>query len=135
MSERPEPAAAVSVWLVKAGNDLKTAEHTLTLSDPDCPLDTVCFHAQQCAEKSLKAFLASKGIPFEKTHDLGQLLYQCRFDSGLIRDLKGLDEMTHYAVDVRYADVPPEQITRSEAVLSVALARRAYETVRHQLHL
>ena len=31
-------------WVDKAENDLKTAVHTLTITD-DCPTDTVCFHA------------------------------------------------------------------------------------------
>ncbi|MBW1960508.1 MAG: HEPN domain-containing protein [Deltaproteobacteria bacterium] len=35
---------------------------------------TVCFHAQQCAEKYLKAFLTFKNIDFPKTHDIGELL-------------------------------------------------------------
>jgi HEPN domain-containing protein len=32
------------------------------------------FHAQQAVEKALKAWLASLGIRFPKTHDLQQLL-------------------------------------------------------------
>ena len=53
----------------KAEHDLRNAEHTLTI-EQDCPFDTVCFHAQQCAEKYLKALLVWKGIPFPKTHNL-----------------------------------------------------------------
>jgi len=34
----------------------------------------VCFHAQQCAEKYLKALLALHAVPFPKTHDLPELL-------------------------------------------------------------
>jgi HEPN domain-containing protein len=47
-------------WATEADNDLKTAAHTLKLADK-CPTDTVCFHAQQCVEKYLKAFLAYIG--------------------------------------------------------------------------
>ena len=36
--------------------------------------DSVCFHAQQCAEKYLKARLQDLGIIVPKTHDLTQLL-------------------------------------------------------------
>ena len=39
-------------WLEKADHDLVTAKQTLLL--PDGPTDTVCFHAQQAAEKALK---------------------------------------------------------------------------------
>jgi HEPN domain-containing protein len=48
---------------------LKTAAHTLTLRQ-DSPTDTVCFHAQQCVEKHLKALLVLRAIVFPKTHDI-----------------------------------------------------------------
>ncbi len=73
MSEQPEDAKAVHEWVQKAENDLLNADHTLLLGD-NCPYDTVCFHAQQCAEKYLKALLAFRGIPFPKIHDLVELL-------------------------------------------------------------
>lgn len=37
--------------------------------------DAACFHAQQCAEKYLKALLQEAAIPFGKTHNLSLLLY------------------------------------------------------------
>jgi len=36
--------------------------------------DAVCFHAQQCAEKYLKARLQEAGIAFPRTHSLPMLL-------------------------------------------------------------
>jgi len=36
--------------------------------------DSACFHAQQCAEKYLKARLQEAGLAFPKTHDLLDLL-------------------------------------------------------------
>ena len=62
-------------WVVKAENDLKNASFTLTMGD-DCPTDTVCFHAQQCAEKYIKALLVDKGKPLSKTHNLSILIAQ-----------------------------------------------------------
>jgi len=59
----------VRQWIRKADHDLRNAEHTLTLQE-DCPFDTVCFHAQQCAEKYLKALLVWTSTDFPKTHDL-----------------------------------------------------------------
>ena len=56
MSERPEPRAAVRLWVEKAEHDLRNAEYVLTLAERR-PFDTVCFHCQQCAEKYLKALL------------------------------------------------------------------------------
>ncbi len=40
----------------------------------ESPTDTVCFHAQQCVEKYLKAVLVSEAIDFPKTHDLEELM-------------------------------------------------------------
>lgn len=56
MSESPERIEVVRQWVAKAENDLRNAEHTLKMKE-DCPLDTVCFHAQQCTEKLMKAWL------------------------------------------------------------------------------
>jgi hypothetical protein len=51
----------VREWIAKAENDLKTAVHTLKLGK-DCPTDTTCSHAQQYAEKHVKAALVHAGV-------------------------------------------------------------------------
>ena len=58
------PPEIVSQWVEKAEHDLKNAEHTLTLQE-DCPFDTVCYHAQQCAEKVPQSvsYLEKPGFP------------------------------------------------------------------------
>lgn len=56
MKKPPKAEEDFRAWIKKAEGDLKTAEHALTLKER-CPFDTVCFHAQQCAEKYLKALL------------------------------------------------------------------------------
>jgi len=76
--------------------------HTLTLSDRDCPFDTVCFHAQQCAEKALKGFLAWHEVPFEKIHDLSELLRLCAVAPDLVRELDQIEPLIPYAVEARY---------------------------------
>jgi len=65
--------------------------------------DGVCFHAQQCAGKYLKARLYEAAIPFQRTHDLTALLEQVltvepvwearRADLGFLVD---------FAVSIRY---------------------------------
>lgn len=69
MKKPPKREADFRAWFKKAESDLKTAEHILTLKE-SCPFDIVCFHAQQCAEKYLKALLVFRSIDFPKTHDL-----------------------------------------------------------------
>ncbi|MBI3794986.1 MAG: HEPN domain-containing protein [Nitrospinae bacterium] len=71
----PDPKNTLSVvreWISKAENDFLNATHTLKLGEK-CPTDTVCFHAQQCAEKYIKALLVLENIDFSKTHDLEKL--------------------------------------------------------------
>jgi HEPN domain-containing protein len=73
MSAPHSRARTVRLWLEKARNDLRNAEHTLTMA-AECPFDTICYHAQQCVEKCLKGLLVWHSIDFPKTHDLGALL-------------------------------------------------------------
>jgi len=58
--------------LKKAEGDWKMALREAKAVDP--VWDGVCFHAQQCAEKYLKAFLEERNMSFGKTHDLVVLL-------------------------------------------------------------
>jgi len=62
----------VNYWFKKADNDLKNAR--IVVEVEDAPIDTVCFHCQQSAEKYLKGFLVYHNIGFEKQHDLDYLL-------------------------------------------------------------
>ena len=59
-------------WLEKARHDLFTARRVLDAEDG--PTDTPCFHAQQTAEKTLKAILTAAGVRYERAHDLMPLL-------------------------------------------------------------
>lgn len=60
-------------YVQKAEGDFATAERELkVIKEPN--YDAVCFHAQQRAEKYLKARLQESAIPFGKTHDLSALL-------------------------------------------------------------
>lgn len=52
--EMSDPEYWVREWLQKAKADSR-AMH-LVMEDDDPLTDIACFHAQQCAEKSLKAF-------------------------------------------------------------------------------
>ncbi len=56
-------------WIVKAGNDLKVAEHEINMGDDECVTEAVCFHCQQVVEKILKAYLIFHKNEFGKTHN------------------------------------------------------------------
>jgi HEPN domain-containing protein len=74
----PNPAAlrAGRRWQDRAERDLEMARQLLG-STPPYP-DGAVYHAQPAAEKSLKAFLTAQGASFRRTHDLVELLGQCR---------------------------------------------------------
>lgn len=61
----------VQQWLGKAQQDLRAA--TVLLSGELEDFDPVGFHAQQAAEKFIKAVLVRHQIEFPKTHDLARL--------------------------------------------------------------
>jgi len=71
-----DPAALLSAqWMEKARRDLASA---IRLLDGEPPyLDTAVYHCQQAAEKALKGYLAGRGQPLRRVHDLILLLDEC----------------------------------------------------------
>lgn len=115
-------------WVEKAEHDLKNAEHTLTLGD-DCPIDTVCFHAQQCVEKYLKAALVRYGIAPPRTHNLRVLMQMISAHVRLDVSTDAVISLSRYPVESRYpGDWDP--IEREEAERAVAVARAVRSAVR-----
>ena len=60
-------------WLRYAKSDLNTANHMFKDVHPK-ETEISCYHAQQCAEKSLKACLIAMGTTPPYTHDLVELI-------------------------------------------------------------
>lgn len=131
MSLRPEVVELTRQWIEKAEEDLLNAEHTLTLGDA-CPVGTVCFHAQQCVEKYLKALLTCREIPFPKTHDLIVLFNRLGGESGLSLGVELFHPMNRYSTETRYPG-DWEPIGMKEAVEAVETAKRVREAVRNVL--
>ena len=64
--------AVLKEWIAKAEGDFATATRELAATEQP-NYDAVCFHAQQRAEKYLKALLIANGVTPPKIHDLAQL--------------------------------------------------------------
>ena len=123
MKKSPEIIEITYLWLTKAEHDLINARHTLTLQE-NCPYDTICFHAQQCVEKSIKALLVLSAIDFKKIHDLTELIVLLPEDVNInIMDLSILND---YAVDIRYPGIE-EPLTRVEALEAVEIAEKIFK--------
>ncbi len=74
--ERKELEEQVFKWIEIAEKDLILANHAFTLSS-NVPYRLICYHAQQCAEKYLKAFLVSRLIDFPYTHSIDDIIKLC----------------------------------------------------------
>lgn len=115
-------------WIQKAEGDLATARRELRARiSPN--YDAACFHAQQCAEKYLKALLQDSETPFGKTHNLSLLLdlLKDRYPAlELLRPTLGI--LGAYAVEYRYPgesadkDVARQAVKLAEEVKMVVLA-------------
>jgi HEPN domain-containing protein len=107
-------------WVTKAEEDFAVA---LTLARRrKKPLwGPLCFHAQQCAEKYLKARLNEASIMFHRTHDLELLLNQAVGVEPLWSAFRAaLKRLSAAAVTPRY---PGGVVTKAEA-------QRALQTCR-----
>jgi HEPN domain-containing protein len=103
-------------WLAKAISDLKASEKLLT---DESVWDVAIYHTQQCAEKSLKAFLAWSQLPLEKTHNLVKLLELCiEIDSEFIILRNEAEILTPFLTAYRYPDVEliPEKLILEDAI-------------------
>lgn len=128
MPETEQVLQVVREWVIKAENDLKNASNTLKMRI-DCPTDTVCFHAQQCAEKYLKALLTWKGTPFTRTHDLSSLVALLPPEIPVLLSEVEQVLLTEYAVATRYPG-GVEEPTLGESREAVQVARKLRKAVR-----
>ncbi len=117
-------------WISKAEGGYDTARRELAMHRrPN--YDAVCFHAQQCAEKYLKAFLILREFEPPQTHNLIELLKLCATEDGSFELIHPfLDVLTTYAVDIRY---PGEFSTKDEARDAVKAMKRVRDFVRRKL--
>jgi HEPN domain-containing protein len=121
----------VMQWLNYADEDIQLARHALTLST-GVPYRLVAYHAQQCAEKSLKAFLVSHRIDFPYTHNISRLLELCSEAAHWSDSLLDAEELSVYAVTTRYPG-EEEEVSRDEALRAIELAKLVREAVEHEL--
>jgi len=118
-------------WVQKAENDLRNAVHTLKLGER-CPADTVCFHAQQCVEKYLKAVLVFRGTETPRTHDIGALIGLLPRNLRPDISVKEQERLTAYATTMRYPG-EYEALSLQQARKAVAVARRVRKALRSVL--
>lgn len=90
-------------WFRKAENDLLVIKNNMASSE--IPVDACCFHAQQAAEKYVKAYLVSRQVNFPKIHDLQALLNLCiAINSAFNKIIEPAIRLSDYAIAPRYPD-------------------------------
>jgi HEPN domain-containing protein len=124
--------SATAEWVTKAEGDFMTAGRELRArKSPN--YDAVCFHAQQCAEKYLKAVLQENDKYIPKIHNLIELMLLCEeIDSGFELLRADLVTMERYAVRGRY---PGEVAEKEDAQSTYAAVGTVRIFVRRKLGL
>ena len=113
----------VREWIDKGEGDFLTATREVQADPPN--YDAVCFHAQQCIEKLLKAALIARGEIPPKTHDLAALSrLLCSSDPEWHWPTEQLRLLSRAAVIFRY---PGESAGREEAEAALDVSRTMRE--------
>jgi HEPN domain-containing protein len=113
-----------------AADDLTAAQALVDVSSVTDAI--VGFHAQQAAEKALKAALAAAGQDFPFTHNIAVLMQLCEDAGiGLPPALDNVDLLTPFGVAARYGTRSPGAVDRATALdlaaSAVAWARAVVE--------
>jgi HEPN domain-containing protein len=121
----------VEEWLAKAYGDWQTARREFeTGESPN--YDAVCFHAQQCIEKTLKALLMNTEIVPPRTHDLLKLAGLVRENyAGWAPNEQDLRLLTRAGIAFRY---PDEFADREDAEESLAACLRLRNALLAMIH-
>ena len=121
----------VEQWFRKAEDDFEAANDML--NEGESYRWIICYHAQQAAEKYLKAYLVQKSIEPPRVHDLTDLLKVLSLVAPAMGDhLHEIRSLSIYAVDTRYpGDLPAA--TSEEAREAVQLAGEARRIITEAL--
>lgn len=121
----------VKEWVTYAEGDLEFAKIGLKLETQQS-YRIVAFHAQQSAEKFLKAYLVFRKVNFPYTHDISELLDLCEKTANWVNELQDAKILTSYASTLRYPGVGIKA-TKEEAIRTVEIADHVREVVRSAL--
>ena len=117
-------------WVAKAEGDFATMQRERRVrKNPN--YDGVCFHAQQCVEKYLKAILQDSDLPIEKTHDLTVLLSMVVPVAPLLESFREtMNRLGNFAVVFRY---PGDFATKEDATVACTLCSSVRDEIRTHL--
>ena len=120
----PEHESSPKRWLLYAESDLELAN---IHRHPKVLFETLCFHAQQAVEKSIKAVLVHHQIHFPYTHHIGFLVKALK-DGGVQwpEELESCVVLTKFATIARYpSDLDP--VTQETYHESIVIAKKVLD--------
>lgn len=126
----------VQEWVDYADEDLRAAQVLLR----EGIYNQACFHAQQCAEKMLKAVLLHHGQPLPKIHDLNELFEKSVAENllDLLPFREQVATLSLYYVPTRYPDamlgaLPDRLPGKRDAAEAVEFADELTQLIRKKL--
>jgi HEPN domain-containing protein len=123
----PPDLQLVKQWLHRARLDLRSAEVLLSEVPPLC--EEAGFHCQQSIEKALKAFLVSRVIPFDWSHQIGYLLDLCVTEDEQFEQFRvSAAPLSEYAIRFRYPHPEPAP-EKSQVHQALKVARQVYNFI------
>ena len=103
-------------WFDIAETDLSSAEFLQNMRP--VPIEIICYHCQQCAEKYLKGYLSFNGGKISKSHDLPLLNKLClQYD----KDFKEINEDCLYLTDCSVVVRYPFNLDLEESDMIIAI--------------
>ena len=126
MREPQELTAVLKQWVRIAEDDLLAAAGTLKLGGK-YPAYAVCFHAQECVQKYLKAILVMRRLRVPKTDNLANIL--AMFPRTCHPPLNAEEQKRHarYTMAILYpSKAPPPSLTDARDAVKVARRVRAW---------
>lgn len=129
MSPDHRSADSPAAWMESAYSDFAVAQIPLP---PGARYEQLCFHAQQAAEKSLKAIMIALGVEFPFTHNIQFLMKTLSQRVAIPEHLRDATALTSYATTFRYPG-ETEPVSKNDYLCAVELAatvvRWAEETI------
>jgi HEPN domain-containing protein len=122
------PSDQVRLLQRKASQDLAVLDKLL--DDPAIDDDTLGYHAQQAAEKLIKALLALHGNDYPRSHNIGLLLdLLSSHGIPLPERFEVLQSLTPFGTVFRYDDLPLEDTPDRRSWPPLLHSLQAYLTV------
>ncbi len=126
----PDKMQVISEWFEKADEDILASEVVIEASPK--LYDVSAFHAQQAAEKYLKAFIAFNEVMPPKVHNIKELIdIAAQFDEAF-ESIRNAETLSKFAVRSRYPD-DMEVDTKEQALYILSVAKLVKNFVRKKI--